>query len=98
MISPSEFIKIEHPDGSVEYLAANADELIAASKEAEKTSVPLELTPQQVAESILNQQKHEAREYLASTDWYASRRAETGAAIPTDVQLRRQQARALLSS
>jgi len=98
MIGPTEFIKIEHPDGSVEYLAANADELIAVSKEAEKTSIKLELTPEQVAESILNQQKYEAKQYLASTDWYAARKAETGQAIPSDVLTQRQQARALLSS
>jgi hypothetical protein len=98
MIGPTEFIKIEHPDGSVEYLASNADELIALSKEAEKNSIRLELTPEQVAESILNQQKYEARQYLASTDWYAARLAETGTAIPADVLAQRQQARALLSS
>jgi hypothetical protein len=94
----TEFIKIEHPDGSVEYLAANAEELIAISKEAEKNSIPLILTPEQIAESILNQQKYQARQYLASTDWYAARKAETGTAIPADVLEQRQQARALLSS
>ena len=98
MIQVTEFIKIEHPDGSVEYQAANIDQLNAAARLAEKDSIKIELTPDQVAESILNQQKYEAREYLNSTDWYAARLAETGTPIPEQVIAKRQEARALLSS
>jgi hypothetical protein len=97
MTQATEFVRYDHPDGSVEFRAANIEELIAISKEAEKTSTPLVLTPEQVAESILNQQKHEAREYLNSTDWYAARLAETGKAIPEDVIAKRQAARAVLN-
>jgi len=34
---------------------------------------------------------------LASTDWYAARKAETGKAVPEDVALTRQQARDRIS-
>lgn len=38
----------------------------------------------------------EARAYLASTDWYVVRQAETGKPIPEEVSLKRDQARAIL--
>ena len=96
--SASKFVEIHHDDGSVEYRAENIDELNASWKEAEKNIVKIELTEEQVAESILNQQKHDAREYLKSTDWYAARLAETGTPIPTNVLEKRVSARNLLSS
>ncbi len=95
----SRFVEIQHEDGTVEYRAENIDELnaLGAEADARRTNV-IELTDEQVAESILNQQKHEAREYLKSTDWYAARLAETGTAIPADVLEKRQTARELLST
>jgi len=33
------------------------------------------------------------REYLAETDWYLTRKFETGAAVPQDVLIKRQEAR-----
>lgn len=39
----------------------------------------------------------EARVYLADTDWYVSRKLETGEEIPADVAKKRAEARALLS-
>jgi hypothetical protein len=36
----------------------------------------------------------EARQYLASTDWMATREAETGTAMPKDVKAARKKARA----
>lgn len=36
----------------------------------------------------------EARIYLAETDWYITRNAETGAEIPTEVLIKRAEARA----
>lgn len=93
------FVEIHHEDGSVEYRAENIDELnaLGAEADARRTNV-IELTDEQVAESILNQQKNDAREYLKSTDWYAARLAETGTAIPADVLEKRQTARELLST
>jgi hypothetical protein len=93
----TEFKEIIYPDGTTVYEAVNIDELNKLAADVPKTP-ELNLTPEQIAESILNQQKYEAREYLTSTDWYASRLAETGTAIPADVLERRQNARSLLSS
>ena len=42
------------------------------------------------------QKQAEARAYLNSTDWYVTRKLETGAEIPADVAKARQQARATL--
>jgi hypothetical protein len=38
----------------------------------------------------------EARSYLASTDWYYARLAETGEVVPEDVKSKRLKARELL--
>ena len=92
------FVEIQHEDGSVEYRAENIDELDAIGAEYDAKATRIELTEEQLAESILNQQKHEAREYLKLTDWYAARLAETSTAIPEEILEKRQAARQLLSS
>lgn len=93
-----DFIKIEHPDGSVEYLHKDHEAMTAAVDAIAKKVKPFDFTPEQLAESVLAQKKNQAREYLASTDWYAARLAETGQAIPADVLEKRQAARQTLSS
>jgi hypothetical protein len=93
----TEYKQVTYPDGTVGYEAVNIDELNQIGAEAESLP-PIEFTPEQIAESLLNQQKTQAREYLNSTDWYAARLAETGTAIPEDVLAQRQAARELLSS
>jgi len=45
---------------------------------------------------LLEQAKSEARNYLTSTDWYITRFAETGVAIPKEVIDKRAEARAML--
>jgi len=92
------FVEIQHEDGSIEFRAENIDELDAIGAEYDANANRIELTEEQLAESILNQQKHEAREYLKSTDWYAARLAETGTAIPEAVLEKRSAARLLLST
>ena len=54
----------------------------------------LELTKDDV-EVVLSQASvnMEAKDYLASTDWYVTRQAETGKAIPEDILTKRQEAR-----
>jgi uncharacterized protein (DUF427 family) len=93
----TKFIEHIKDDGTVEYIAENIEELKALAAEAESKRVKVELTEEQVAETILNQQKHEAREYLNTTDWYVHRMSETGKAIPDDVLEKRQTARETLS-
>ena len=39
--------------------------------------------------SRITQAKEKARKYLSSTDWYVTRRAETGTEIPSDIQTQR---------
>jgi hypothetical protein len=51
------------------------------------------LTPEQIKEGESIQLKIAAKRYLAETDWYAVRKAETGKAVPSDVLTKRAQAR-----
>lgn len=65
-----------------------------------------ELNPERDFEDLTEEEKAEAvdrfnstqkfttaQKYLANTDWYVTRNAETGVAIPEDVSARRAQAR-----
>ena len=45
---------------------------------------------------VLEQARAEARQYLLSTDWYITRFAETGVAVPEGVTAKRAEARAML--
>ena len=45
---------------------------------------------------LLAQRQREARAYLAGTDWYVTRMAETGKPIPPDVMAQRAASRELL--
>ena len=94
----TKFIETIKDDGTVEYVAENYDELMAIAKEIETTRVKIELTEEQLAETMRYQQQHEAREYLKSTDWYAARLAETATPIPEAVLEKRAAARLLLST
>jgi hypothetical protein len=51
------------------------------------------LTQAQIDESESIIAKKQARRYLAETDWYVTRKAETGTAIPDDILTKRAQAR-----
>jgi hypothetical protein len=93
-----EFNQIIHPDGSIEFRASNIEELEELGRQAAANSTGIPLTAAQVEESQRLHAQYQAREYLKSTDWYASRRAETGQAIPAEVLAQRQSARQLLSS
>lgn len=52
--------------------------------------------PPLTEEQLLAQQKAEAKQYLNNTDWYVTRKVETGAAIPEDVIVKRAECRVLL--
>lgn len=92
------FIEVQKPDGSIEYVASNFEELAAAGETAALNNPKIELTDAQIQESLVLQKIHEMQKYLADTDWYASRKAETGKEIPDDVVLMRQQARDYISA
>ena len=57
--------------------------------EANATEAEVELTAQEVT-------NRESKAYLTSTDWYASRKADTGEAIPADVTTARAAARSAI--
>ena len=44
-------------------------------------------------ESAVLRSNKDARKYLADTDWYITRNTETGAAIPSEITTKRQEAR-----
>ena len=52
-----------------------------------------EPTAEEIANNQINIQNYQARKYLADTDWYVTRKAETGKAIPDDIVTKRQEAR-----
>ena len=52
-----------------------------------------EPTAEEIANNLIPMENHQARQYLAETDWYVTRKAETGKAIPDDVATKRQEAR-----
>lgn len=68
----------------------------------EESDVPvnerLVLTPEQVEGAAANELRMAAKTYLQQTDWYVTRKAEAGTAIPADILALRQQARADASS
>lgn len=51
---------------------------------------------EQIAEQELSEARAKATEYLRSTDWYVTRLAETGKAIPEEVLASRAEARLVL--
>ena len=63
--------------------------------EAERMTPP---TAEQIIEGEAIQLKLNAKQYLRDTDWYVSRKAEAGTAIPAEILALRQQARLDASS
>jgi hypothetical protein len=53
-----------------------------------------EFTVEEIAKQEQDTINSEARQYLASTDWYVTRNAETGEVIPAEVSIKRTEARA----
>jgi len=58
----------------------------------------VDLTEEQVAEATIMTNKFNAKQYLKKTDWYVTRKAETGQDIPDDVLQKRTEARQTASS
>ena len=50
-------------------------------------------TEEDIARDTLMMRSLEAKKYLVETDWYVSRKAETGVEIPSDILTKRAQAR-----
>lgn len=56
----------------------------------EKEIIPTKAEAELMEQEVVNNQ---AKWYLADTDWYVSREAETGVAMPADVKAKRAEAR-----
>tara|TARA_R110000744_G_scaffold337209_1_gene442482 strand:- start:49 stop:318 length:270 start_codon:yes stop_codon:yes gene_type:complete len=72
--------KVETKDGWVDYVP--------------NTEIPSFVDAAFIAKGIQQTTNTESMQYLASTDWYITRQAETGATVPTDVLTKRAEARA----
>lgn len=72
-------------------LGTNLDEYEAVIAECESKFVYP--TDEEVAAELAAHTKAEALAYLASTDWYVTRKAETGVEIPEEVSKLRAEAR-----
>ena len=53
----------------------------------------LVITDEDVAIMERNKLRKSAKQYLAKTDWYVTRNAETGKAVPSEILTKRAQAR-----
>lgn len=58
----------------------------------------LTFTPEQIAEMEAQTARLNAKQYLRDTDWYVTRHAETGEAIPAEITQKRAEARATASN
>ena len=82
-------------DGKIIYLRDDYDNLVAEAEArvAANTHVIPVISDEALAEGVAAEKRNEAQQYLTSTDWYVSRKAEAGTAIPTDILALRVQAR-----
>ena len=87
---------VTRADGQVTYVSEEfLDSVVQEGDTVE--DMPVLERQEPTAEEIANNQvyfeNHKARQYLADTDWYVTRKAETGKAIPDDILTKRQEAR-----
>ena len=82
-------MSVPKADGNSEY------ELIKKWLSEGNTPEP-EFTEEELKVSTLNKQIQEAKAYLSDTDWYITRKMETGVEIPLEVLTKRAEARLLV--
>ena len=63
---------------------------------AEGNTPAPQYTDEEIAANTQAELNETSRAYLASTDWYVTRRSDTGEAIPTDVTTAREAARSAI--
>tara|TARA_B100000035_G_C20883650_1_gene501707 strand:+ start:539 stop:832 length:294 start_codon:yes stop_codon:yes gene_type:complete len=83
-------------DGQVTYVSEQfLDSVVQEGDTVEDMPVlqRQEPTAEEIANNQVSSQNYDARKYLADTDWYVTRKAETGKAIPDDILTKRQEAR-----
>jgi hypothetical protein len=74
----------------------NADYVKVLEWIAEGNTPAPEFTDAEIAANTQAELNVTSRAYLASTDWYVTRHAETGVAIPSDVTTAREAARSAI--
>ena len=74
----------------------NADYVLVAEWIAEGNTPEPEFTDAEIAANAQAELNVTSRAYLASTDWYVTRHAETGVTIPSDVTTAREAARSAI--
>ena len=87
---------VTRADGQVTYVEdAFLDSVVQEGDTVEDMPVleRQEPTAEEIANNLVASENYAARKYLAETDWYVTRKAETGKAIPDDVVTKRQEAR-----
>ena len=92
---------VTRADGQVTYVSEEfLDSVVQEGDTVE--DMPVLERQEPTAEEIANNQvyfeNHKARQYLADTDWYVTRKAETGKAIPDEILTKRQEARVKVKS
>ena len=83
-------------DGTVTYVEdAFLDSVVEETDTVEDMPVleRQEPTAEEMANNLVASENYSARQYLAETDWYVTRKAEIGKAIPDDILTKRQEAR-----
>lgn len=88
--------KVTKANGKVSYVEeAFVDSVVEEGDTVEDMPVleRQEPTAEEISNNLVASQNYDARKYLAETDWYVTRKAETGKAIPDDIATKRQEAR-----
>ena len=87
---------VTRADGQVTYVSEQfLDSVVQEGDTVEDMPVleRQEPTAEEIANNLVAMQNYDARKYLDETDWYVTRKAETGKAIPDDILTKRQEAR-----
>jgi hypothetical protein len=87
---------VTRADGQVTYVSEEfLDSVVQEGDTVEDMPVleRQEPTAEEIANNLVASENYAARKYLAETDWYVTRKAETGKAIPDDIATKRQEAR-----
>ena len=93
--------KITRADGQVTYVSEEFLDSVVQEGDTVEDMPTLERqepTIEEIANNLVASENYDARKYLADTDWYVTRKAETGKAIPTDILTKREEARAKVKS
>ena len=93
------FIEKLDENGVTHYVNPKFEKIHDGVEEPELGEEPtVVFTEEELAEAIRNSEKAKAKKYLADTDWYISRKTETGTPIPEEILTKRASARETASN